>query len=306
MKLGLKIILPIFVLLVVVTGAFGYILYNLEQQETVISTEGAKIRTLNGLNERLAREQDQTEYYVLAYRFDQDGSSLLAISQAELEKSKTLDKMFPFIATVRGRELINSYIDARKEIEYLRNDLIEAIDEGDEEQITLQYNKWNIQTQNIKAALADIGAYNINSLEKTLATVGDIRNKIFGIITILLLVIIATILFLYFYLKTVITTPIIKLAEFADEISRQNFTTTTTTTTTRKDELGVLSRAFNTMVVKLKESYTILEQKVRDRTQALDVKVQELERTNKLMVGRELKMVELKKEIEKLKELNNV
>ncbi len=178
MKLGLKIILPILLLLIVLLGAFSYLLYNLKQQEVIISAETSKIQKLNSLNERLAREQDITVYNVLAYRFNQDKVSLFSISQAELDKAKTLDEMHPFIKTSKGLELVNRYIDTRKEVEPLRNGLIKAIDEGDEEQISLNYNKWSIQTQNIKAAQTDIGAYNINSLEKTLATFKDVRNEI--------------------------------------------------------------------------------------------------------------------------------
>lgn len=44
-----------------------------------------------------------------------------------------------------------------------------------------------------------------------------------------------------------------------------------------------------------------LEIKVMERTQQLDDRIKELESVNKSMVGRELRMVELKKEIEKLK-----
>lgn len=282
MKLGLKIILPILLLLVIILGSFGYLLYNLKQQEAIISTETLRIQKLNSLNERLARQEDQTEDNVLAYRFNPDRSFLLAISQAQLDKSKTLDEMFPFITTSHGRELVSGYINSRKEIESLRNQLIKAIDGGDKEQISLSYNKWRLQTQNIKAALSDIKAYNINSLEKTLATVGDIRNKIFEIIIILVFVVVAMVLFLYFYLRIVITAPIIKLASFAQEVANKNFTTTTTT---RKDEIGMLSRAFNTMVDKLKASYTTLEQKVTDRTVNLAEKTQEAENSRKAILN---------------------
>jgi len=50
------------------------------------------------------------------------------------------------------------------------------------------------------------------------------------------------------------------------------------------------------------EEYTQeLEQKVAQRTAELDKRIAELERMNKLMVGRELKMAELKKELKELK-----
>jgi len=52
----------------------------------------------------------------------------------------------------------------------------------------------------------------------------------------------------------------------------------------------------------LKELAESLDEQVKERTKELQEKMKELERFNKLAVGRELKMIELKKEIEKLKE----
>lgn len=51
----------------------------------------------------------------------------------------------------------------------------------------------------------------------------------------------------------------------------------------------------------LQELNEALEQKVKERTKELQEKVDELNKWYKLTVGRELKMIELKKEIEKLK-----
>ncbi len=75
------------------------------------------------------------------------------------------------------------------------------------------------------------------------------------------------------------------------------------------DEIGQLAASFNEMAEKLKEYYSGLEQKVLERTKELETvrnslkeNLDESNRINKLMVGRELKMVELKKETEELKE----
>ena len=74
------------------------------------------------------------------------------------------------------------------------------------------------------------------------------------------------------------------------------------------DEIGKLGNTFNTMAEKLRGFYAGLEQAVRERTAKLEqsqkeliVKLNEVERLNKVMVGRELKMIELKKEITELK-----
>jgi hypothetical protein len=52
----------------------------------------------------------------------------------------------------------------------------------------------------------------------------------------------------------------------------------------------------------LKELSEGLDQQVREKTSKLEEKIDELQKFNKLVIGRELKMVELKKEIENLKE----
>ncbi len=75
------------------------------------------------------------------------------------------------------------------------------------------------------------------------------------------------------------------------------------------DEIGQLARAFNDMSQSLSGLYTGLEEKVKERTLELEIqsaeserKYKEYEDMNKLMIGRELKMSELKKEIEALRQ----
>lgn len=74
-----------------------------------------------------------------------------------------------------------------------------------------------------------------------------------------------------------------------------------------KDELGQLAIAFNNMTLDLKKSRqeiqdynTNLEKKIEDRTKELNERAFEAERMNKLIMGRELKMVELKERIKEL------
>lgn len=61
----------------------------------------------------------------------------------------------------------------------------------------------------------------------------------------------------------------------------------------RTDEIGDLAESFNKMAFALKKSKNELSKKVEERTK-------DLEEANKYMVGRELKMIELKKEIKTL------
>jgi hypothetical protein len=48
-----------------------------------------------------------------------------------------------------------------------------------------------------------------------------------------------------------------------------------------------------------------LEQRVKDRTEELEAKIAEIERMNKLFVGRELRIAELKEKIREREKKNN-
>jgi len=72
-----------------------------------------------------------------------------------------------------------------------------------------------------------------------------------------------------------------------------------------KDQLenakSVLEIKVKARTSELKELAQGLEEKVKQRTEELRGKLKELERMNDLMVGREMKMIELKKELKALK-----
>jgi PAS domain S-box-containing protein len=76
-----------------------------------------------------------------------------------------------------------------------------------------------------------------------------------------------------------------------------------------KERTEELEEAKNVLEIKVKartkelsELAQSLEEKVKEKTKELQEKLEELERFQKFAVGRELKMVELKKEVEELKE----
>lgn len=97
-----------------------------------------------------------------------------------------------------------------------------------------------------------------------------------------------------------ISDPILRLIDAVKKIEQGDFSQNVEVVS--RDEIGVLGKVFNTMTVKLKESYALLEKKVRDRTKELNERTKELEHVNKYMVGRELVMVKLKEELRKLKD----
>lgn len=118
--------------------------------------------------------------------------------------------------------------------------------------------------------------------------------------------------------------PIKKLIRGAEHIAKGNFDFQIEIS--EKDEIGQLTKRFNEMVESLEEKISLEEQKdtleiqvnartrelkelneglekeVEKRTKELEKKIEEYEKINKLMVGRELKMIELKKELKRKEE----
>ena len=108
-------------------------------------------------------------------------------------------------------------------------------------------------------------------------------------------------------LNNVVLKHIYTLQNATIEMQKGNLTTKISVHT--DDEIGNFAKSFEAMRsevhdarLKLEEYNRQLEGQVRERTVELEVKLDELSRMNRLMTGRELKMIELKKMIRELEE----
>jgi methyl-accepting chemotaxis protein len=97
-----------------------------------------------------------------------------------------------------------------------------------------------------------------------------------------------------------ITKPIVDLTHRAKQISSGNLNVIPKSDTNifnSNNEIGILSSSFNFMVDRLQEKITALDKSEKD----LEQQSADLKHMNDLMTGRELRMIELKSEIESLK-----
>ncbi|MFA6096793.1 MAG: HAMP domain-containing protein [Candidatus Paceibacterota bacterium] len=134
-----------------------------------------------------------------------------------------------------------------------------------------------------------------------------------GVFVFIFILVFFTVLFGYI-LSSFVSRPIRELSEFALMAAKGNFKRRIGVDT--HDEIGQVAEAFNLMLDKVEESTQVLEVKVDARTKRLEElsrnleaqidsktkelneKINELERFNDLAVGRELRMIELKREME--------
>ncbi len=133
----------------------------------------------------------------------------------------------------------------------------------------------------------DISNFNKIILEKN----NEVKSDLHVLITILFVLLVISIL----YMSYSITKPIKKLHAMTDEVKSGNLEAHIDIKL--KDELGRLGGNLNLMTKAIADSRANVEKKVKERTK-------DLEKLNSSMVGRELKMIELKREIQKLKTKN--
>lgn len=141
--------------------------------------------------------------------------------------------------------------------------------------------------------------------------VEKITDTVLATIFILIGLICAALIFCCFIIYRLIMyslSPLEKLKSFVDSVSAGDFSKRVEIDS--KDEFGDLASSFNRMSADLEDLYKNLEKKVVERTGELEKSKQELglaleksEKTNKLMVGRELEMIRLKKELADLKSI---
>ncbi len=144
----------------------------------------------------------------------------------------------------------------------------------------------------------------------SLGSISDILNNI--VITVLILFVVIIFILAVFLFITVkgYTKPIGEILEGTKKVAAGKLDTVIKKYTS--DELGELAESFNEMTSDLRDSKEdlekynrTLEERVKERTGELERKNSELERFNKVAVNRELKMIELKKQIEELKGRQN-
>ena len=122
--------------------------------------------------------------------------------------------------------------------------------------------------------------------------------------TITLFIVITTlvILIISFAVAKALLRPIEFLTRSAEHVSKGEFgVQVPSDVTSEENEIGLLARTFQSMAKNLASLYVDLERKVQDRTKKLDAKIGELEELTDVMLGREEKMIELKKQLKKCK-----
>lgn len=131
----------------------------------------------------------------------------------------------------------------------------------------------------------------------------ELYQDFYRLLTLLVVLIVMAILMMtyeWIILNRRVFKPLAAMRTGAARLTQGDFNFTIVTDA--HNEFDTLSESFNDMSVQLRGTYQNLERRVSERTLELNEQVAQTEELNKFMVGRELQMIKLKKEITELKE----
>lgn len=175
------------------------------------------------------------------------------------------------------------------------NDLTEAQKILDGEEYTKQKD---IYTAGIEKYLAKRGVALDSASATSTKSIDDAKNYLAGLMIFqkwgmmgFIALFFAVMVFILFLIVKTFMVPLGVFKNAAKEITSGKMDTKVDIDSS--DEIGLFAIDFNKMTSTLKDSIENTEKKVKERTA-------DLEKLNKFMTGRELKMIELKKKIEEL------
>lgn len=170
------------------------------------------------------------------------------------------------------------------------------------------YDKVDGDTETLSLIkLTDLSFYLVTEIRLESVN-NEVLTTVFTITLITLIILIIISLFIFYFLEKFLK-PLDKFKLFFANISKGDFSQEIKIET--KDEFSDLAASVDKMSKDLSGLYKNLDEKVKEKTEKLEQSetvikeaLEKAERLNKLMVGRELEMVGLKKELDTLKNKN--
>ncbi|MBN1896689.1 MAG: HAMP domain-containing protein [Candidatus Aenigmarchaeota archaeon] len=181
---------------------------------------------------------------------------------------------------------------------------IEEIRKGNLTAAASYYNDMLLKKFFVIENTASLMVKELKYVEIIQKNVDNTYNIIIIMISVLTLVVILSCIIFAILFSEKMTVPIIRLSKIANDVAEGRMKRgIDNNLLNRKDEIGSLSRSLNVMIKKIETKITELEDAnviASNAKKAVEDANSELEKINKLAIGRELKMIELKNKLKNI------
>ncbi|MFQ6049716.1 MAG: HAMP domain-containing protein [Candidatus Paceibacterales bacterium] len=324
LKIRAKLLIG-FVTVALLVGVIGLVAINIsktaaEPFEEVREEFVPAVLTLEGMRQASYRMALAVHEYLL-YGEERHKANF----EAAATKEAAILELYEEAEAGEEAEIIESFKQEVAALTSLGRRVIQLKEQGAiQEAVSIEEEKFHGTHQAFQADLDEEITHDRQDLTRAFVRIENTIKKSRQTILFVTIFVFALAIGFGYFISRSISKPVIEIRDAAVEVAQGNMEVAITPRS--NDEIGELAAAFNGMIKDLKASRAILEEskavlevrveertkelkelaqsleeQVRQRTKELQEKIEELERFQKFAVGRELKMVELKQEIEKLK-----
>jgi signal transduction histidine kinase len=267
MTIRTKILFPFIVFLMVLTGAFIFLIIlvgtiGADARKTVLTAE-----QINSISMRIGLLRQQTSLSLLSFQNTGNDKYLQIIERNSEETNRMLTELKPLIPDRTGKQLLSRFELTFESSILERIKILEAISSGNYADASRRFSIWEVKNDNNYAALLDFMNYNLHSLEQSRAVYDRMLRMIQVSGVIMAAMAAVLIALLYLYLRKVITLPVRELSKAADRMSEGDFVPEFHIKSS--DELGSLALKLQAMALNLKKYHAGLKSEVAKKEREL-------------------------------------
>jgi signal transduction histidine kinase len=274
-RLQQTLLAPVVLLLVAFGSALAFVVHEGSAQTRALRARVDRVERASALILRLNQLERETMVNVFRYAADRSPDALVELSRADPETTRTVVALREVDPSPGGRRLLTQYIAARNVRRAARGELVDAAAVQDAPRVRLASRRWELSRVRAEAHLADVSAYNLNLLKRTLTELDRRRSASSLLLALTFGVSLVVVLAYGWWVARRVVGPVGALTRAAASLPQGPFVPPPAALN-RNDEIGVLARTFARVTEEMRRANARMTEAVRARDEFLSVASHEL------------------------------
>jgi signal transduction histidine kinase len=274
-RLQRNLFAPLALLLGLVACVVGVAGYEAFVRKQVLQERVEHVQRANELVVRLNVLQGDTQFELLRYVQRPDRTLAGHLDRLDRESEEAVAELGRQPMAPAGRLLFDQYAAAQRARREMRLQLGAAAAAGDAARIELTMLRWHMVRRRAQALLADVSAYQLNVLERTMHDLDRRRGTSLALLVTALALSLGTVLAYAWYVGRTVVAPIASLTSAAAGLPASAFEPPPDSIG-RPDEIGLLARTLTRVTGEMRASNERLRQADRRKDEFLGMLSHEL------------------------------
>jgi signal transduction histidine kinase len=274
-SLARRLLAPNLLLAIFTAAALGQVAWEATVRAVAAERNIDEVQTMDALVDRLNLDASDIQRNVLSYLLRPDDALLRAIDRLDADVHATIAHIGEGKIPLRGAVLWNEFVANQQLLEQSRKELLADRPGASPDQADALATRWRLASETRAALLADITTYNAKRLDQTFTSLGKYRMRWLLVLGAVIACSIGLAVLSFVRMTREVLRPLAAMTATADRIASEQ-AALEVEGAERRDEFGVLARAFNRMTARLVEANAKLAEAVRARDEFLSLASHEL------------------------------